>query len=329
MKLKFALLICVLSVLTIRLQAQPDGKVLTVFNQAYVPLSNATVISPALWDDFNAKIPLGFTYKLMGQTTDTLYFSASQLGGDLLVNLKDQTNLVGTFADFLESANNPIGSTVSYSIDASGNKKIAKVQWQNAALYDDPNLTDSINLQIWIYEGTNDVEFRIGPNYVADLATDLLINPFFGLAKNIDTLNYTVDSIYFALTASPAVIGNMDSVQFDNAINANLSSIGLTTSAYPAAGTVFRYATPQINAVGNVELNAAISLSSLAHDQLLVQNKSNTAYQMNIYNMQGNLLYQQALTTNATVSTAEWPAAQYIVVFTTDQQKVAYKFNKQ
>ena len=127
-KILFALSM-LLSVTTI---AQPEGRVFTVLtNQPYTNLSTPIKISDSAWDDFSAKVPLGFTFHLFGEKIDTVFFDDfSNVGADMQFRIDSNTNMIGLgFTDLTDRSNDGIHSesVISYQTVSNNNKKITKI----------------------------------------------------------------------------------------------------------------------------------------------------------------------------------------------------------
>lgn len=105
---------------TITLNGQPDNYVFSIIKDVpYNKLDSSTIITSSGWDDFDGEVPLGFNFKMMGRTTNALYFDGENynLGTDLIFSLSTTTtNIISTFMDLVDrSVDEPEqSSTVSY-----------------------------------------------------------------------------------------------------------------------------------------------------------------------------------------------------------------------
>ncbi len=130
-----------------------------------------------LWDDFEGVISIGFDFDLFDTTIDSLFFGIG-VGGlvstaidenfetDLLIvpfeaDLIDRGDLSGTSI-----------SPISYKLDGQVGNRILKLEWKNAGFYSEGDelgtLNDFVNFQLWLYEGSNNIEMRYGPNKITN-----------------------------------------------------------------------------------------------------------------------------------------------------------------
>lgn len=62
-------------------------------------------------------------------------------------------------------------SNISYLLSGSPGSRIFKVEWNNAGFYDEVSAyntsTNFVNMQMWLYEGSNNIEIRFGPSSIA------------------------------------------------------------------------------------------------------------------------------------------------------------------
>src|SRR5689334_21569376 len=118
--------------------AQPEGRVFTIFTQAYTELPAPTALTTAGWDDFSGKVPIGFPFTMMGKTTDTIYFDENiNLGADMLMSPTGPTHGLAFFTDFIDRSNVPGKpvSTVSYQSFITGAPSTCRIQWKNIGFY--------------------------------------------------------------------------------------------------------------------------------------------------------------------------------------------------
>lgn len=194
----------------------------TLVNQTdtYVDLTGETLLTPVLttWDDPDIiNIPLGFDFEILGRTHNTVDISYLFLGGVITfgdLEILDSTSAIAVNFDDLidiEVVDSTSKSTISYVTDGNAGQRIFKIQWKNAGYYfeyDDFGTTENqISFQLWLYEGSNNIEFRFGPNN-----TDPLDNlhgygePVCGLMQNA-FYNPTADVVGFEtlwhVTGSP------------------------------------------------------------------------------------------------------------------------------
>jgi hypothetical protein len=141
-------------------------------NTAYQNLVGSTSLNNGdVWDDPAYTIPMGFDFKISSHTFSTIYIVGWSVGGVLSSSPLDN----GTFPAFL-----PIGqdiesridfngistSPISYITEGSVGNRILKIEWNNVGFYDDSTENDFMNIQMWLYESTNIIEYRYGSNTI-------------------------------------------------------------------------------------------------------------------------------------------------------------------
>lgn len=206
---------------------------LTTLSDTYADLTGATSINNGqLWDDPDYIIPIGFPFELNGHSISFLQFQGS---GSLLASTTEDPDIATAVFPFemdLIDRGEQAGvsaSPLSYKVEGATGSRIQKIEWKNAGSYEElfeGNSQDMfINFQLWLYEGTNTIEFRFGENFINDPA-----------------LFYGSFGIYLGVTDA-----DMNTDEFTNAhfftgsINApELSMSDVTIEGTPAEGTVYR-----------------------------------------------------------------------------------------
>lgn len=311
---------------------QPDGKVFTIYNQAYSDLINDTIITTQGWDDFDGSVPLGFNFSLMGRSADTLLFNQDfNTGADLLVGSGDTVNIISFFTDFIDrstiSGNQP--STVSYKTDGTGNNKIAKVQWKNLGFWGEGNamgtLDDSVNFQLWIYEGSNTIEVHYGKSSIQTPYTDLFEyeKPVFGMGKNLVVSLIWFDWAYYVASTNPP---RMDSIDIMGLISTD--TLGFDT--WPAEGTVFKFTNPVVG-IDGVKLNDFTSVYPTVFDEYFSIKITQAGFKGSAYlfDLNGRKLLEQPLSEGKEqIETGALASGNYILCIRNAESSVFYKVVK-
>ncbi len=194
------------------------------------------------WDDpISLVIPLGFDFDFMGVTTNEFILDGG-LGGTLVIDNGEDMIPVLTAtahdlvdraagADIIELQPNSL-SPISYKLTGEPGSQILKLEWKNVGFYSDLDQneglsTDYMNLQLWLYEGSNEIEIHHGPKSLENQEISfegapgdfLLFSPAVDLSENIvgpesmfvhgdpDNLEITVFDEQTALTIPPFVNG--------------------------------------------------------------------------------------------------------------------------
>jgi len=198
----------------------------------YADLTDAISINNGqLWDDPEGSVPIGFTFKLYGLMLDTVYFGMG-LGG--LVSSVIDSNFVADYAiipfeaDLIDRGEltGISQSPISYKLEGYAGSRILKIEWKNAGFVGEigelGTLDDYVNFQVWLFEGTNDIEMHYGSNKVSNPAISYEgeTGAFVGVSDK-DLVNS------YLLSGSPD--------------NPELSDTLANLDGTPADGTIYRF----------------------------------------------------------------------------------------
>jgi hypothetical protein len=219
---------------------------IAVQNQTYTPLTSTTSINDTTkWDEEIFTAPLGFNFNINGKTINKFILTAGNALG---------TDTSGTIDGFSFSAidlidrgfnGNTSLSPIRYTVTGTTGSRIFKAEVFNAGfadeLYNYSTLNDSLNYQVWLYEGTNVVEIHFGPSQIT-YASDYFPfgGPMVGFIKNADMSGGNFDKLY--LLKGSATAPTVDSIE-DGSMSFP------TLSSYPSSGTVYRF-TPKSGSTG-------------------------------------------------------------------------------
>lgn len=215
--------------------------------QAYTPLTTGTDLTGgAIWDDNDYSAPLGFTFVLNGKSITSFNLTMAAQSIPFIsasTNFSDSINaffpLLTDFVDrsYYDTSATAGRSPIRYVVDGSTPNRVFKAEIFNAGFFGDTTGVDSVNLQVWMYEGSNAVEFRYGPSRLtpANLPNHFFFGngtgPAVGLANGIDPNSGA--GTFYTLTGAPTA-PTLDSFQIT-------SSTAPSLNAYPASGTVYRF----------------------------------------------------------------------------------------
>lgn len=191
-------LLCVITLLfPICLYAQYSTYIDSSYYQNFQYLSSSTLVNQGqFWDQPNYKIPIGFTFHLFSDSTDTLYLTP-WTGNDAILNIHpvyaNTSHVSYIFAHnsdlkdkdtFLVNSKSPI----SFKTEGIAPWRICKLEFRNAG-FELGSYADSMNLQIWLFETSNNIEVKFGQsNYVTSSSN--LYNgsqgPWIGLVDSLD-----------------------------------------------------------------------------------------------------------------------------------------------
>ena len=289
---------------------------------SYTPLpANATSVNGThIWDEeiFINSMPFTWVLDSTNQLTKcNLFLYSSGVYNNLnssfltgftfgLVDLPDRGNI-----DSVASR-----SSIRYLVTGATPNRIFKLEIANAGFYTELDLygtlNDSVNLQLWIYEGSNVVEIHYGSSQISHF------NDYFDLGNGsssviiglLHQISQTSQSgTFYYLTGAPASI-SVQSVSFPNTPSNGLA-------AWPANGKVFRF-TPKVKpasisdltALGNVKVYPNPASTSLHLEGVAAGTKAT------MYSMLGQPVLQTVVTGNQTLDIATLPAGVYKLVLT-------------
>jgi len=152
-------------------------------------------------------IPIGFRFRFLDHDLTELHLNQVNLF------MPQRNYFIVPFGSFLieDRANNHLKnaqpdtvseSPISYFVDSSlgTGSRILKIQWNNADFFFDSTKVLYLNLQIWLYEGSNNIEIRYGKSNVnLKLSQVFSCGPLVGLAK----LDTNVEQYEFDLDGNP------------------------------------------------------------------------------------------------------------------------------
>lgn len=198
----------------------------------YTELTNPISINNGqVWDDLMATIPIGFSFKLYDVMLDSVYFGIG-LGG-LVTSAIDQSfeadyAMLPFEVDLIDRGElSGISlSPISYQLEGIAGSRILKIEWKNAGFMGEietlGTLNDYANFQLWLYEGSSDIEMHYGPIMVSD-----------------PVLNYKGETGAYAGVSDMELVNSY--LLMGNPENPALSDTLVTLDGTPANGTVYRF----------------------------------------------------------------------------------------
>ena len=159
----------------------------SVSTGTYTNLTDPISINNGMtWDELYFEIPIGFDFKLFDTTITKLGILEQALisvdtfdSGIVPFIAVSISDLVDRGFDFDKNVITPTSqSPISYNLTGDPGNRILKLEWKNAGFYsefkDDKISEDYTNFQLWLYEGSNDIEIHYGPTSVnhPDLSYD-------------------------------------------------------------------------------------------------------------------------------------------------------------
>ncbi len=242
----------------------------SAYNQTFSLLSGATQVIPGeVWDDPDFSAPIGFMFHMFNDSSDMIYNSENfSLGSQLSLHP------VSVSIDTVISAIIPLGSDlvdrgtgtltsispITYRTDGVAPNRIFKMQWKNAGFYEPfgaGDTDDSLDFQLWLYEGSDMIESRFGTANLVSAPLDLWQSadgPFIGI----------VDTLIINMSGATAVKGYNFSGPITNPGLDSFVNLFATTGFFPgmignpSSGMVFRFI-PKKKISGNVGYETLVS----------------------------------------------------------------------
>lgn len=300
----------------------------SVHSTPYVNLTGSTSISNGvIWDPYsgiNATANLGFNFTANGNLIiNTLHFSTNVIPTVVYSN-QPNPNTGFIYAPFIGDATDrgavtgTSESNISYKVDGIPGSRIFKLEWSNFGFYDemasDNISSDFMNIQLWLYEGSNIIEFHYGPSNISNPTQSWGGNPGFGcgLYPDYDFNSGQINGSAYAIS------GNGNNPSF-----AYTPNYEVFVNTAPSSGTVYRFspsnlATSEINTTADVEI-----FPTIVEDSFQIKTKNgNKVKSVLVYDMSGKLIISKE---NASeISTEMIPSGIYnVVVVTSFRNKTA------
>lgn len=243
--IKQSLFVLLLMPLATTLTAQDFPFSFSVLQEDYADLPDPVSLDGGVtWDDPTVPFPIGFTFDLFGYRMDTLFLSGILLGGNL-TNFPDELavgTVFGNFEDLIDRGYelNMNLSDLGYQLTGTAGNRILKIEWKNVGFYEevaeDGTADNFINFQIWLYEGSNDLEFRFGPNDVPDpeLVYLLSTGPLLGFVEFFDDELEIYNNFWY-------LFGDPAAPQIGLLADASEPPPNGALTGTPADGTVYRF----------------------------------------------------------------------------------------
>lgn len=249
---------------------------LTAFNDTYVPLTDPiNVNNGEIWDDPSYVVPIGFSFQIFNSPATELSF----LGlGALVGSISPEQLVQGMWvygSDIADAGNVSLEtsmSPISYKVTGMSPNRIFKLEWSNVAFYNEVfdvgTANNKTNFQLWLYETSNVIEFRYGPNTITEpgIVHDFGF-PYTGLINGLNLINGTAQGAWL-LGGNPA---NPVPAFVNVATKPAPGPQHLLTSE-PANGQVYRFAPPgTINVEEIAKANDFSVYPTQVSDRLMVR----------------------------------------------------------
>lgn len=301
--------------------------------QAYVPLSSAAteLLGSTGWDDTLFQVSIPFPVIFAGDTIPNLYmdtyggFYFNDAGGDVY------PFIFSYFDDYIDYGK----SKILKEITGASPNRIAKIEYQNLGFYTSgPAGLDSANFQVWIYEGSNKIEYHTGPNYTPNIVFDGVDD---GIAIGLIYTEYYNNTIN-AKDTCHFVYNSSNSIK-DTVLNINFTTEDISSyfdyfnyGSFPENGRVFTFTPPQTTGLQDVKNNISFSLypnptKGVLTLQLPAAPADDASF--NILDLSGKKIRTVKINSqNTSIDVAELSTGLYWGTYTDAKNKGAVKFSK-
>lgn len=301
------------------LSAQSLNTVNYTFTKAIGTYNNVSSAT-ALNDGEN--IPIGFPFYHYGIRFDTLYATMEGYVG-LKSDVNNCGSTLGAFVAFCNVDPNFGDSGIKYKLTGSAGSRVLVIEWRNVGI-DFPgtaNNDDYVNFQIALFEGSNKIEYRYGPQVITDLNADLQGYDGPQVYHEISSfLTFQTRNmwLYFG-AASPSVLTDFTGAD-DNIVGA------------PANGTIYRFIPSAVTGVEQISKNTFRVFPNPANNRLSIDfcNLSQTSHLL-IQDYTGKELLSEALTSDQkliTLDCTEWDTGIYFISIHTCNGIITKKITK-
>lgn len=302
---------------------------LTSTTASYTALSGATSANGTTpWHVQYFSMPLGFSAKFGNTMVTRLYTDGAVLYADTMGTAVD------LFQSFYSHTIDPgFGTATSqsplrYMTTGSAPNRIFKYEVSGGRFYAEKQTygtyADSFNYQVWVYEGSNNIEMHFGSSKISH-AVD-----YFGLG------GYPSFCGYFNVNFSTGV-GNIGyfaagavATPFIDSFTAMHNPVGLYN--YPPSGTVFKFS-PRTSTTGIANIGSFPNVyvyPTVCNNNLFVDVKEGSPIDYRIVSLTGAVMMEGALQTgNNSLGVNRLAPGMYLLQLQSVASKTTYRFVKQ
>lgn len=267
-----------------------DNYSLTTRTENYTEITNGTVVQNGDWDDFQESMVMPFAFKFFGVDIDSLFIL-----DDGVFFTQDGDDYLSPNGLDPESRGTDM-SPVSYRVDGTGNNRILKIQWPNVSFFEikDNYPNDFANYQVWLYEGSNVIEFHYGSSFFSQDAFEMM-----------DMYPFLV-----AIAPDKGIIVGGDPTNPD--ISRDLNN-EITLDAHPSVNSIFVFTPDWATGVAALEKNGIKVYPVPVNDALNIDSETELV-SVRVYNAAGQLVNEtKAQENHVRLSSKTWDSGVYIV----------------
>ncbi|MFT4061256.1 MAG: T9SS type A sorting domain-containing protein [Edaphocola sp.] len=224
---------------------------------AYLPDTATTLLGSTGWDDevIDLPLPSDFIFTYQGDTVTEWQLDTygglypNEVGVDY-----GMSPILGMASDYEDNGS----SAIKYQVTGTTGSRIAKIEFRNVGFFGGLS-TDSANFQIWLYEGSNKIEYHAGPSNVDSNTIDYISSGGFvvvGLVYNMginDSAIFHIVNYNNDLNTDSILTMSMDGGTEEDFLNLFYGN------HYPDNGTVFSFAAPNSGSTSIAKIPSAIA----------------------------------------------------------------------
>lgn len=270
--------------------AQELPYTLSTWNETYQELENPTILTDVgvAWDDPQLFIDLGFNFEMMGESFSSII--SVDPGVILFPAIEEnELNLFCPYNADIISAGYPDTSysSISYEVTGPPGNRICKIQWKDVAFYYEVTgfgtWINQTNFQLWLYETTNDFEYRYGENTIksGDVIHDFGV-PLVLVAKNLNFNTGQWETLWM-LNGDPANPGVIN--YYDPDVEPTAEQL---LDGEPPAGQVYHFDTGIVGTNEIVPVSAFRIYPAVAENFIIAEFNSPQEAVMKIFDVLGN-----------------------------------------
>lgn len=303
--------------------AQTFPYFLEIETDTYADLEEDTELTSVgdLWDDPDYTIPIGFNFDFYGETYNDVLLVG--LGSWLAFEdpyTVDSFNFLMPYFDDLadiENVNSANQSTISYTTEGILGEQILKIQWKDCGFYEEifgftPAANNTLSFQLWLYEGSNNIEVRFGPSMLPDSSTiHDYGSPVCGIIENYSVNTDSFERFWHlsGSASAPTIVSSDETVLYSYSIP------GLDSD--PIEGQVYRFATVPTSIKAPTQTLELNVYPTVVTDEFVVEVSEellNGNTQISVVNNLGQVIYNNVITnTKELLDASNFPVGVYYV----------------
>lgn len=280
----------------------------SLLSSPYVALTASTSVTNGTvwtsWSGISATANIGFNFVANGNlNTNALHFDTNFVPTVVFSN-QPNPNTGFIFAPIIADTadrgfvSGTSQSNISYKTEGNVGSRIFKLEWSNMGFYNeiisDNVSSDFINIQLWLYEGSNIIEYRFGASNISNPAQSFDGDPGFGCGL-YPQFDFNTGEI---IGSAYALSGNGSSPTFAYTPNYEV----YVTSA-PASGTVYRFAPSALSTNETNTSTAAEIFPTIVDDSFNIKPRSGSKIKsVTVFDMSGRMIINTKKTDRISMS---------------------------